>query len=98
MKYLDWKWIERFIKRNPDAVIYAGIKEDWSYTKGLIYHKGKYCNGQTCDHSDWGTPIINVWGGCVIDCWTYEPEQIEEGNHVPVWWGNGTTLYNEQDF
>ena len=95
MKFMDWKKVQKIVDDNPDAVIYAGLLEDWGYTSGLIYAKGKYYDGYVYGCSVWATPIVDV-DGKEIECWTYE--ETEERSEKPSWWGNGQELLSEWDF
>lgn len=88
-KYMDWRKVQEIVNKNPNAVIYAGLMEDWNNTSGLIYAKGKYYNGYVYGCSMWATPIVDV-DGEEIECWTYE--ETEEGHSKPSWWGNGQKL------
>lgn len=84
MKFLDWKKAKELIEANPDAVIYAGLLEDWNNTSGLIYAKGNFYNGGYMFYgaSIWATPILDI-NGEEIECWTYE--STEEGSGLPDW-------------
>ncbi len=83
MKFLDWKKAKELIEANPDAVIHAGLLEDWNNTSGLIYAKGNFYNGgYFYGASVWATPILDI-NGEEIECWTYEP--TEEGSGLPDW-------------
>lgn len=95
MKYMDWKEIQQIVNEHPDSVIYAGLQEDWGYTSGLIYARGKYYDGNVFGCSTWATPIVDV-DGEEIEVWTYE--ETEEGSSIPSWWGNGQKLLSEDDF
>lgn len=95
MKYMDWKKVQQIVDENPNAVIYAGLQEDWNNTSGLIFAKGEYYRGYVFGCSSWATPIVDV-DGEEIECWTYEP--TEEGSSRPTWWGNGKPLEDEWDF
>ena len=95
MKYMDWQKVQQIVNENPDAVIYAGLREDWGYTSGLIYAKGKYYNGYVYGESCWATPIVDV-DGKEIECWTHE--ETKEGHRKPHWWGNGEKLLDPDDF
>ena len=95
MKYMDWKKVQKVVDENPDAVIRAGLMEDWNNTSGLIYANGKYYDGYVYGCSMWATPIVDV-DGEEIECWTYEP--TKEGSRKPSWWGNGQKLLSEWDF
>lgn len=95
MKYMDWKKVQQIVDENPDAVIYAGLQEDWGYTSGLIYAKGKYYDGYVHGCSIWATPIVDV-DGEEIECWTLK--ETEEGSDKPKWWGNGQKLLSALEF
>lgn len=95
MKYMDWKKVQQIVDENPNAVIYAGLQEDWNNTSGLIFAEGKYYDGYVYGCSTWATPIVDV-DGEEIECWTYE--ETEEGSGKPKWWGNGQELLDEYDF
>ena len=95
MKYMDWQKVQHLVDENPNAVIYAGLMEDWNNTSGLIYAKGKYYNGYVYGSSVWATPIIDI-DGEEFECWTYE--KTKEGSHKPDWWGNGQELLDAWDF
>ena len=94
-KYMDWKKVQQIVDENPNAVIYAGLQEDWAQTSGLIYARGKYYDGYVYGSSYWATPIVDV-DGEEIECWTYE--KTEEGSGKPSWWGNGQELLDTCDF
>jgi hypothetical protein len=89
MKYMDWHKVKKIVEENPNAVIYAGLMENWGHTSGLIFAKGKYYDGYVHGSSTWATPIVDV-DGEEIECWTYE--KTEEGSDKPTWWGNGEKL------
>lgn len=92
-KYMDWNKVKEVVEKNPNAVIYAGLMEDWNNTSGLIFAKGKYYDGD-CFYgcSSWATPIIDI-NGEEIECWTYD--KTEEVSDIPSWWGNGKQLLSE---
>ena len=71
-KYLNWLKAIGIIAKHPDAVIYAGLREDWNNTSGLIFAKGNFYNGYVYGASNWATPIVDV-DGEEIECWTYTP-------------------------
>ena len=87
MKFMDWKKakeiIDEQIKQNPDVVIYAGLREDWNNTSGIIYANGDFYDGgffYGC--SNWATPILDI-DGYEIECYTYDI--TEEGSGTPNW-------------
>lgn len=43
---LDWRKAVDIIKQNyrPDMIVYAGIKEDWKDTAGIIFKNGQSVN------------------------------------------------------
>lgn len=94
-KYMDWKKVQKIVNEHPDAVIHAGLREDWGNTSGLIYARGKYYNGYVYGCSSWATPIVDV-DGEEIECWTHE--ETEEKEDVPAWWGNGQKFLNKGEF
>lgn len=85
MKYMDWSKVLDIVKSHPGSVIYAGLREDWNNTSGLIYARGKYYDGYVYGCSMWATPIVDV-DGEEIECWT-EIETVECSSK-PDWWGN----------
>lgn len=92
-RYLDWKKAEQICKDNPHSTIYAGLREDWFWTSGLIFENGVYSDGGCLyNHSYWATPILDV-DGVEIECWTNEPYDFPG---VPPTWGNGVTV--SEDF
>lgn len=95
MKYMDWQKVQKIVDEHPDAVIHAGLMEDWNNTSGLIFAKGKYYDGYVYGCSCWATPIVDV-DGEEIECWTYE--KTAEGSGKPTWWGNGQELLDEWDY
>ena len=96
MKFMDWAKAQKIVDEHPNAVIRAGLLEDWGNTSGLIYAKGKYydCAG-VYGCSCWATPIVDV-DGEEIECWTYEV--TEERSNKPSWWGNGQELLSVWDY
>ena len=82
MKYMDWKKAKKLIEENPNAIIYAGLMEDWNNTSGLIYAKGDYYDGYVYGASIWATPILDI-DGEEVECWTYE--KTKEGAGKPDW-------------
>lgn len=83
MKYMDWKKARQITKQNPEATIYAGLREDWNNTNGLIFNRGKYYkDAYVFGCSRWATPIVDV-DGEEIECWTYEETEY----NLPTWWG-----------
>jgi hypothetical protein len=96
MKYMDWQKVQQIVDKNPDAVIYAGLQEDWGYTSDLIYAKGKYYKGTyVYGCSTWATPIVDV-DGEEIECYTLEKTVEDSG--MPKWWGNGQELHERNYF
>ena len=54
--------------RNPRIVI-AGLAEDWKYTSGTVYKKGKFIDSDTAYlFSTWATPSIEM-DGIGYECW-----------------------------
>ena len=49
MKYMDWNKVKEIVETHPDAVIHAGLLEDWNNTSGLIYAKGNYTMAMCTD-------------------------------------------------
>jgi hypothetical protein len=94
-KYMDWNKVQKIVDENPNSVIYAGLREDWNNTSGLIFARGEYYNGYVYGCSNWATPIVDV-DGKEIECWTCEPTKEDSGK--PDWWGNGSELLSEFDF
>lgn len=82
MKYMDWEKVKKIIEENPNSVIYAGLREDWNNTSGLIFAKGNYYDGYVYGCSVWATPIVDV-DGKEIECWTNE--KTKEGSGKPSW-------------
>lgn len=82
MRYMDWEKVKKIIETHQNAIIYAGLREDWNNTSGLIYAKGKYYNGYVFGASSWATPIVDV-DGVEIECWT--TEETIEGADKPSW-------------
>ena len=80
---MDWEKVQKIVDGNPSATIYAGLREDWGNTSGLIYAKGEYYSEYAYCASSWATPIVDV-DGEEIECWTYE--KTKEGAHLPSWW------------
>jgi len=92
MKYLDWKRAAEIAKQNPDALIVAGLREDWEYTHGGIFNAGTYgCDWMLQSYSTWATPVIVINGEEEIECYTEEePDDIIFDPlfpAVPRWWG-----------
>ena len=94
MKYMDWDKVKKVIEEHPDSVIYAGLREDWTCTSGLIYAKGNYYNDYVYGASSWATPIVDV-DGEEIECWTNEI--TKEGAGKPDWL-YGDNVLNRYDF
>ena len=95
-KYMDWNRVKEIVNEHPSSVIYAGLREDWNHTSGLIFAKGEYYNGYVYGCSTWATPIVDV-DGEEIECWVdQEPDNFTTG--VPTWWGDGKKLLNVWDF
>ena len=86
MKYMDWEKVKKIIETHQNAIVYAGLREDWNNTSGLIYARGKYYDGYVYGASCWATPIVDV-DGKEIECWTYE--ETKEGSGKPDWLLNG---------
>lgn len=89
MKYMDWEKVKQIIETHQNAIIYAGLREDWNNTSGLIYARGKYYNGYVYGASCWATPIVDV-DGAEIECWT--AEKTIEGAGRPLWLTNKILL------
>ena len=98
MKYMDWEKVKKIIETHQNAIIYAGLREDWNNTSGLIYAKGKYYDGYVYGASCWATPIVDV-DGAEIECWT--TEETIEGAGRPLWLTNKILLdpydFDEED-
>lgn len=98
MRYMDWEKVKEIIETHQNAIIYAGLREDWNNTSGLIYAKGKYYNGYVFGASSWATPIVDV-DGVEIECWT--TEETIEGADKPSWLINRILLdpydFDEED-
>lgn len=94
MKYMDWEKVKQIIEENPSAIIYAGLREDWNNTSGLIFAEGNYYDGYVFGASVWATPIVDV-DGEEIECWTYE--STKEGSGKPNWL-YGDNVLDEYDF
>ncbi len=71
MKYMDWNKVIKILSEHTDSVIYAGLREDWNNTSGLIFAHGMFYAGYVYGASVWATPIVDV-DGEEIECWTYE--------------------------
>ena len=89
MKYMDWEKVKQIIETHQNAIIYAGLREDWNNTSGLIYARGKYYDGYVYGASCWATPIVDV-DGTEIECWT--EEETIEGSGRPSWLTNKILL------
>ena len=94
IKYMDWEKVKEIIETHQNAIIYAGLREDWNNTSGLIYARGKYYDGYVYGASCWATPIVDV-DGKEIECWTYE--ETKEGSGKPDWLLNGN-IHHTSDF
>lgn len=81
-KYMDWNKVKEIIETHKNAVIYAGLREDWNNTSGLIYARGDYYDGYVYGASRWATPIVDV-DGVEIECWT--TDETPEGSGKPDW-------------
>ena len=94
MKYMDWKKVDEVIAAHPTATIYAGLREDWSYTSGVIYSNGTYYDGGClyCE-SSWATPIVDIEGK-EFECWTYDGGE----SGMPEWWKDGKVIHSVFDF
>ena len=93
-RYMDWEKVKQICEENPDSTIYAGLREDWNNTSGIIFAKGDYYNGYVYDQSRWATPIVDV-DGTEIEVWT---NKSHETTGLPGWWGNGAELKSRYDF
>lgn len=96
MKYIDWRMVQRIVEEHPDSVIYAGLREDWGYTSGLIYAKGKYYDGYVFGQSNWATPIVDV-DGEEIECYVTE-KPLGFTENIPSWWGGNQELLHWFDY
>lgn len=88
-KYMDWERAEKICLENPNSVVRAGLREDWNNTSGIIYNKGRWCDGgDLYALSRWATPIVDVDDIEEIECFNHE----KKGSKIPKWWGRGEEL------
>lgn len=78
LKVFDWDKAARIlVERKPD-VAFAGLKDDFEYTGGIIWLGGKpYTHDYTYLASTWAKPLL-VLVDEEIECWCYESD-------VPEW-------------
>ncbi len=85
MKVFDWEKAAKLIKeRQPDDA-YAGLSEDWEYTRAAIWENNQVTDDQGTFYfaSTWATPIL-VLHNEDIECWRMESE-VPEWN-ARTWW------------
>lgn len=86
-KVLDWEKTAEIVNRTSEDV-WAGLKEDWECTSGLIAKGGNpTSNERVYVWSRWATPVVVVgdqWGD-EIECW--KPATGGEPSGCPKGWG-----------
>jgi hypothetical protein len=62
-KIFDWDKAARIIKERKPLFAFAGLRNDWGYTGGIIYANGQPVdkkNTYTYLQSNWATPILKL--------------------------------------
>lgn len=80
----DWDKAARILaERNPDEA-FAGLQDDYEYTAGVIWRKGKpVMDDYTYLASTWAHPMLII-GDEEIECWRYKSE-VPEWNSETKW-------------
>ena len=82
LKVFDWDEAARLIKAAKPKKASAGLAEDWGWTGGLIFSKGRpVLDSYTYLASIWATPVLEM-DGEIISCFKLEPELSE---HQKKW-------------
>lgn len=75
-RVFDWHKAARIIKETKTTEASAGLREDWTFTGGIIYQDGRPVkDSYTYLKSTWATPVL-VYGDedLVTECWCWEDE------------------------
>lgn len=88
---LDWRKAADIIKQNYRAgmIVYAGIKEDWKDTEGIIFENGQSVNTDAVVNAkkmnDQPILLIRYENGTSlkINCWKYSSELDYVGDKWP---------------
>ena len=80
----DWyKVVRMIIKEKPD-VCCAGLRNDWEWTGGCIYNKGKIVkDNYMWLSSTWAVPELNI-DGKIVPCFKMESE-TPGWSHATCW-------------
>ena len=71
-KIFDWDKAARLIAERKPEEAGAGLRDDWEWTGGTIYAKGKpVMRSYTYLASTWATPELDL-DGEIIDCYVME--------------------------
>lgn len=74
----DWDKAARLIKERKPECAYAGLRDDWEYTGGIIYKDGKpVMDSYTYLASVWAVPELDM-DGDIVEC-------FRMGYEVPGW-------------
>lgn len=112
MKTLDYQKAQDIITERKAVIAWAGLKEDWSPTKGILYNDGKFTEKNSLSgyhQSDWATPVIKIGlpDGTyeIIDCFTGQSDELSSSelqqrlNFIRrTGGGDNPTLEGEEDF
>lgn len=70
----DWDEAARLIKESGCTDAYAGLRDDWEYTGGMIFDDGQpYYGGYTFLASTWAVPELEI-DGKLIPCYKMQSE------------------------
>ena len=82
----DWDKAAKLIRERKPKYVYAGLRDDWEWTGGLIYDKDQDDSPVVTDSytylaSTWAVPEIQI-DGEVMPCYVMQ--------HERPWWNSGT--------
>ncbi len=94
-KTFDWDKAAQLIKEKKPTTARAGLSEDWEYTGGRIFEKGKIIpEKETYVYlsSNWATPELEL-DGEIMNCWKYQNET--EWDEKTYWPESARKVLNE---
>lgn len=75
-RVFDWVKAAELIKQHRPVEASAGLRDDWEWTGGTIYRKGKpVLNEYTYLASNWAIPELDM-DGTVLECWKYQHDTL----------------------
>ena len=82
----DWDKAARLIKERKPKYVYAGLRDDWEWTGGMIYDKDQdgspvVTNSYTYLESIWAVPEIQI-DGEIMPCYVMHHERPRWDSHT----------------